>query len=126
MTLKRAKRLRRALTDAERVLWTMLRARQNGAAKFRRQQPTGPYIEKKADGGQHGESPRDQVRDAWLAERGYRVLRFWNHDILGNAEGVVQVIAKAMETPHPPAAGQRVPPSPSRGEGEGDRNGRPI
>jgi adenine-specific DNA-methyltransferase len=47
-----------------------------------------------ADGGQHSEETalRDQRRTAWLGERGYRVLRFWNNDILANIEGVIEVI----------------------------------
>ena len=135
-TLKRAKRLRRDLTLAERKLWTLLRSRQLNGAKFRRQQPIGPYIADfvcqrmrlivEADGGQHCESIGDERRDAFLTSRGYRVLRFWNNDILGNSESVLQAIAEALKSPHPPAAMQRVPPSPSRGEGSGDRNGRAI
>jgi very-short-patch-repair endonuclease len=129
-TLKRAKALRRDLTDTERKLWALLRSRQLNAAKFRRQQPIGPYIADfvchdarliiEADGGQHSGSADDERRDEWLLSRGYRLLRFWNHDILGNPEGVIQLIAEALETPHPatphPARAARESPSPSRGE----------
>lgn len=134
-TLKLAKRLRRELTDSERALWRLLRSRQLKGAKFRRQQPIGPYVADfvclearlivEADGGQHASAERDSDRDAWLSERGYRVLRFWNHDILGNPEGVLHAIAEALCAPHPaPAA--RESPSPSRGEGSGECNGRAI
>jgi very-short-patch-repair endonuclease len=129
-TLTRAKRLRRELTDAERKLWQLLRSRQLSGAKFRRQQPIGPFIVDfvclhnrliiEADGGQHSGSKGEQRRDAWLSSRGYRLLRFWNHDILGNPDGVLCVIAEALMTPHPAQPRIRSgteSPSPSRGEG---------
>ena len=134
-TLTRAKRLRRELTDAERKLWGLLRSRQLNGAKFRRQQPIGPFIVDfvcldrrlvvEADGGQHSGSKRDQQRDAWLSSRGYRLLRFWNRDILGNPDGVICVIADALIAPHPAQAAPESP-SPSRGEGNGETNGRAI
>lgn len=124
-TLKCAKRLRRELTDAEKKLWRLLRSRQLNGAKFRRQQPIGEFIVDfvsfearlivEADGGQHAQRRTDQRRTAFLGSVGYRVLRFWNTDILGNPDGVLHAVATALETPHPPAAVQRVPPSPSRG-----------
>lgn len=126
-TLKRAKSLRRDLTDTERKLWSILRNRQLDGAKFRRQQPIGPYIADfvcqerrlivEADGGQHSESLSDARRTAFLEDGG-----FWNNDILNNLDGVAEVIAKALSTPHP---AQAVPesPSPSRGEGIGAPNG---
>ena len=102
-TLKRAKSLRRDLTDAERKLWSILRNRQLDGAKFRRQQPIGPYIADfvcqerrlivEADGGQHSESLSDARRTAFL-EAG---VRFWNNDILNNLDGVAEVIAKALQ-----------------------------
>jgi very-short-patch-repair endonuclease len=70
--------------------------------KFRRQVPVGPYIVDflcvgarlivEADGSQHGENHRDARRDAYLAEQGWTVLRFWNHDILQNRESVIDTI----------------------------------
>lgn len=97
-------------TPAERRLWNALRNRQLGA-RFRRQAPLGPYIvdfvcfERKlvveADGGQHADSPHDERRDAWLAGQGFRVLRFWNVDILSNTEGVLTAIVEALAAPHP-------------------------
>ena len=72
-------------------------------ARFRRQVPIGPYIVDFAcfqqrlvveiDGGQHLGDARDETRDAWLEEHGFRVLRFWNHEVLKNPEGVLEMIA---------------------------------
>ena len=125
-TLTKAQRLRREMTDAERNLWSVLRNRQLSGAKFRRQQPIGPFIADfvcqelrlviEADGGQHADNIRDKRRTAFLEGKGYRVLRFWNNEILGNLDGVAQVIAAALSAP-PPARASRESPSPSRGEG---------
>src|SRR5690242_13265404 len=88
----RARRLRRDATDAERRLWYRLRARQIDGAKFVRQEPIGPYVADfvcreqrlvvELDGGQHATDKRDAMRDDWLRQHGYRVLRFWNNDVL--------------------------------------------
>src|SRR4051794_34506858 len=101
-----ARRLRRDSTDAERRLWYRLRARQIDGAKFVRQEPIGPYVvdficrERRliveVDGGQHATDPRDAVRDRMLSDHGYRVLRFWNNDVLSNTEGVLESIAAAL------------------------------
>ena len=125
-TLTKAQRLRREMTDAERNLWSVLRNRQLSGAKFRPQQPIGPFIADfvcqelrlviEADGGQHADNIRDKRRTAFLEGKGYRVLRFWNNEILGNLDGVAQVIAAALSAPHP-ARASRESPSPSRGEG---------
>jgi very-short-patch-repair endonuclease len=131
-TLKRAKRLRREMTDAERKLWSVLRNSQLADAKFRRQQPIGPFIADfvcqsarlivEADGGQHVHGESDNRRTAFLEGKGYRVLRFWNNDILENLDGVAQVIAAPLATPHP-AQPSAESPSPS-GEGfSGANNG---
>ena len=98
-----AKNLRRKSTDAERLLWKCLRAKQLEGLKFRRQQPIGNYIvdfvcfEKQLvieiDGGQHAiERTRDSERDTWLNAEGFKVLRFWNTDVLKNMEGVLDII----------------------------------
>jgi very-short-patch-repair endonuclease len=103
----RARELRKNLTDAERALWQHLRHRQIGGQRFRRQHPIGPYIvdffcfEKRLiveiDGGQHSEQVAyDEERTKWLEARGFRVLRFWNNDVLGNIEGVKQVILEEL------------------------------
>jgi very-short-patch-repair endonuclease len=125
-TLARAQRLRREMTDAERKLWSALRNRQLDGAKFRRQQPIGPFIADfvcqerrlivEADGGQHAESAGDVRRTVFLESKGYRVLRFWNNDILTNLDGVAEIIAAALSIPHPARAAHESP-SPSRGEG---------
>ncbi len=107
MPARRARSLRLTQTDAERRLWTALRARRLQGYKFRRQRPIGPYIVDfvclahhlivEADGGQHAESAEDERRTAWLESRGWRVIRFWNNDILTNPEGVVETILLALE-----------------------------
>src|SRR4029078_11951799 len=104
---QKALRLRRNLTDAEFVLWQLLRSRQLEDLKFRRQVPIGPWVvdfvafEKRliieADGGQHCESKSDGERDADLNARGFRVLRFWNNEILENEEGVLQHILECAK-----------------------------
>jgi very-short-patch-repair endonuclease len=99
----RAKDLRKNMTDAEQKLWFKLRKKQLGV-KFRRQQLIGRYIvdfvcyERKiiieVDGGQHNESPCDEIRDRWFIYQGYKVLRFWNNDVLKNIEGVIEMLLK--------------------------------
>src|ERR1700750_57709 len=93
-----AKRLRSTMTDAERKLWSMLRAGQLNGLKFKRQVPLDGYVldficyEAKliieADGSQHSESKHDAARDAHFAAMGFRTLRLWNTDILTNPVGV--------------------------------------
>lgn len=98
-----AKVLRRMSTDAERLLWRHLRAKQMEGLKFRRQEQIGRFIadfvcyEKmiivEADGGQHAlEVEKDEERTLWLNAQGFTVLRFWNHEILTNCEGVLETI----------------------------------
>ena len=55
------------------------------------------------DGGQHADSAHDAIRDKWLKDQGYRVLRFWSNDVLGNLVGVLETIAAALAetSPHP-------------------------
>ena len=107
-TTTRARRLRRCLSDAESRLWSHLRARQLRGVKFRRQQPLGPYIVDfcsldpklviEVDGGQHAEEiERDATRTAALEQMGYRVIRFWNNEVLQNIEGVYLRIAEAID-----------------------------
>ena len=110
----RAGTLRRAQTDAERVLWHHLRGRNLRGMKFRRQQPIGRYtvdfvcqegsLIVELDGGHHNEdayAARDAERTRFLIQAGYRVLRFWNNDVQQNIEGVVRVIEQQLITPHP-------------------------
>src|SRR5262249_43334528 len=101
-----ARKLRSTMTDAERKLWRALRHRFVEGHRFRRQGPIGAYIVDfcclqlglviEADGSQHADSESDEVRDAWLAEQGYRVLRFWNADIQTNFESVMETIMHAV------------------------------
>jgi very-short-patch-repair endonuclease len=113
-----ARRLRYEPTEAERVLWQRLRRQSMRAAHFRRQATIGKYIVDFAchssrvvvelDGGHHeygDQSLRDSARDAFLKANGYRVLRFWNNDVLQNIDGVLTIISSALEgqdnAPHP-------------------------
>jgi primosomal protein N' (replication factor Y) len=98
--------LRTNATDAERRLWRVLRNRQLEGCKFRRQHPIGPYVADfactrhqlvvEADGGQHAGNPDDIRRTEWLESQGWRVLRFWNNEILDNTEGVLGRIQEAL------------------------------
>ena len=115
--------LRRDATDAETALWSELRARRLGGHKFRRQWTIGPYIADfcclesalivEADGGQHNEEA-DAGRTAYLTSQGFRILRFWNNDVLENLDGVLTTILQTLggskeEDPHPnllPQAGE--------------------
>jgi very-short-patch-repair endonuclease len=103
-----ARKLRRDGTDVERRLWHRLRNGQIGGAHFRRQHPAGRYILDfycpalalaiELDGGQHAETEtRDRERGEWLKQRGVTVLRFWNSDVTGNLNGVLEVIAAKIE-----------------------------
>jgi len=107
--IQRARRLRRDPTDVEKQLWRLLR--ENFLqARFRRQAPIRHFIADFAshrtmmvievDGGQHDEVV-DRERTALIEAEGYRVLRFWNNDVLGNPDGVLSVIAAALPWPHP-------------------------
>jgi very-short-patch-repair endonuclease len=118
-----ARGLRRRQTDAERRIWARLRDRRLLGVKFARQVPIGPYVvdfccrERKLivelDGGQHAAlAGYDTARTERLQALGYRVLRFWDNDALGNTDGVLQRIVEALTRPSPR-------PSPQRGEGDG-------
>jgi very-short-patch-repair endonuclease len=97
---------RASCASTETTLWNRIRNRQIDGNKFVRQQPIGRYIcdfvcrEKlvviEVDGGQHSESARDEVRDRYLKSEGYRVMRFWNNDVLSNIDGVLTVIDEAL------------------------------
>ncbi|MFL5232373.1 MAG: endonuclease domain-containing protein [Microvirga sp.] len=118
----KARHLRRAQTDAERRLWYRLNNRQLAGHKFVRQEPIGPYFadfvcrERKLvvelDGSQHAESEHDQVRDAFLVTCGYRVLRFWNRDVMQNLNSVLDTIFAVLEPGHfLPESGDEQPPA---------------
>lgn len=94
--------MRRATTDAEATMWQILRHRRLAGFKFRRQVPFENYIvdlvcfEQKIiieiDGSQHFESRRDNQRDSILSRAGFRVLRYWNNDVLQRTETVSEHI----------------------------------
>ena len=127
LTTKRQRHLRNNMTDAERALWQHLRGRQMRGFKFRRQHPYGDYILDfvsldamlviEVDGGQHQSSAAyDCVRTQFLHAAGFRVLRFWNNQVLKEIGAVKERIWNALPThPHPDL--------PPEGEGEG-RGGR--
>jgi very-short-patch-repair endonuclease len=124
----KARRLRQNSTNAELRLWNRLRSRSIESHKFVRQEPIGPYVVDficrearliiEVDGGQHCDNQQDRARDRWLMQHNYRVMRFWNHEVLANTAGVLEVIAAAVRAespPHPtvfdgrplPASGER-------------------
>ena len=137
-----ARELRQQQTDAEQLIWGLLRNRRLKNAKFRRQHPSGAYILDfycaehglviELDGSQHAEQQRyDAKRDQWLSSQGLRVLRFWNNQVLQDTEAVLTVIwnmlpedvPSALEAPSPPAPSPPVPspPAPLPLAGEGSR-----
>jgi very-short-patch-repair endonuclease len=138
----RARKLRGNTTDAEQALWRELRRSRLGW-RFRRQFPVTPYVVDfaclearlivEADGGQHARPGDHDRRDGALRAKGWRVLRFWNDEILANRPGVLQTIAEALgpwpsRYPHPdppPPAGEgdsavasAISPPPLAGKGE--------
>ena len=114
-----AQQLRNNATDAEKLLWRRLSRRQLGGYKFSRQMPVGPFtcdfmcreakLVIEVDGGQHG-ALRDAARDRLIEADGFRVLRFWNNEVLGNTEGVLLSILRVLQDGPPPA-----PPAGGRG-----------
>ena len=110
--------LRHNMTDAERVMWNRLRSCQLNGHKFRRQHPFGDFIldfvclEVKLvieiDGGQHNDSAPDLVRDQFLENAGFRVMRFWNNQVLNEIEAVVEAIWLELEK-HNPSPSQPSP-----------------
>lgn len=119
----RPRTLQKSSTDAEAKLWHHLRDRQLAGFKFRRQLPLGPYVVDfvclqaklivEVDGGQHAvQRQADESRTAFLREQGFRVMRYWNNEVLAEIEGVLTQIQQALEsgsllcpphfdTPHP-------------------------
>jgi len=148
-----ARRLRKDATNVEHLLWQELRAHRFFDLKFKRQQPLGDYIvdfvclDKRVvvelDGGQHADrATYDKKRDHWLNQQGFKVLRFWNNEVLENKGGVLETIARTCGIPFPdrnplsptlshegggsnelpsPLMEERNYPSPSMGEGQGER-----
>jgi very-short-patch-repair endonuclease len=113
VTRNRARSLRHNMTEAEKRLWYWLRAHRFNGIAFRRQTPIGPYIVDfvshelrlviEIDGGQHAESKSDAPRTDWLNSKDYRVLRFWNSEVLKNRDSVLARIANAIRRARPPS-----------------------
>jgi very-short-patch-repair endonuclease len=111
----RARELRSNATPSERLLWRELSARKISGVRFNRQVPVGPFICDfvsrgakliiEVDGGQHGwQADEDRARTRYLEGHGYRVVRFWNSDVLERLEGVVAEIERviaALPSPDP-------------------------
>ena len=103
----RSRELRSNATEAELRLWRRLSARQLAGVRFNRQFPIGPFICDfvsrgaklivEVDGGQHAaQAEADARRTAYLKAQGYRVIRFWNNDVLENTDGVVEAIEQVL------------------------------
>ena len=115
----RSRELRLNATPAERALWVQLSARKVAGIRFNRQFPIGPFIcdfvsrtarlVVEVDGGQHAvDVAKDEARTAYLEARGYRVIRFWNNDVLERIEGVVSEIERVLaDMPSPAPARKR-------------------
>jgi very-short-patch-repair endonuclease len=115
----RSRELRAHATDAERRLWAHLSARQVAGTRFNRQFPVGPFICDfvsrtakliiEVDGGQHAQQVEvDARRTAYLKSKGYRVVRFWNNDVLENIDGVVlRIEGILMDSPSPSPSRKR-------------------
>ena len=114
-------------TEAEKRLWFMLRDRRLAAFKFRRQQIIYPYIVDficieqrliiEADGSQHADNKDDARRDGFLRSQHFRMLRFWNNQILGEQDAVAAAIYAAFSSPHPADRFAVGCPSPAEGRG---------
>ncbi|HEY5722480.1 MAG TPA: DUF559 domain-containing protein [Allosphingosinicella sp.] len=127
--IARARHMRSNPTEAEMRLWTLLRHRRLAAHKFRRQQIVFPYIVDfvclesrlivEADGSQHADSREDARRDAFLREQGFRLLRFWNNQVLAEPDVVSSAIFAACSGPHPADRFAVGCPSPAEGRGTG-------
>ena len=113
-TASRARNLRKQSTDAEQVLWRHLRSRQLAGCKFRRQAPLGKYIVDflcyernlviEIDGGQHQlRTEEDSIRTNWLEAQGFRVVRFWNNQVLAETEAVLEAILRELQSEESPS-----------------------
>ncbi|MDB2414338.1 transcription-repair coupling factor [Rickettsiales bacterium] len=133
--IENARNLRKNQTEVEKKLWSELRGRRFGGYKFRRQHDIEKYIvdfvclDKKLiielDGGQHAEQKEhDKKRTKFLESKGYRVIRFWNNQVIENLEGVLENIQSVLKnTPHQ-ISGNTPHPNPLPKEGEGIEKGR--
>ncbi len=120
-----ARNLRKKQTEAEGKIWRRLRSRQVADCKFRRQHVIGAYIvdffclERRLvveiDGGQHADSEADAARTRFLESQGFRVIRFWNNEVLNSLDEVVEEIYRVLTSP--PHSAPHPGPLPG-GEGE--------
>jgi very-short-patch-repair endonuclease len=130
MANERARRLRRSMTPQEVKLWVRLREMRTRGIHFRRQVPRDEYILDFAclrrrvivevDGGQHGhgrQGVHDVKRDEYFRRRGFEVLRFWNHEIDSNLDGVIETIYRVSQSRAPTPASLRSADPPPTGEG---------
>jgi very-short-patch-repair endonuclease len=135
-TLRRAKRLRREMTPQEKLLWRQLRDRRLDGFKFRDQQPIGPFIADfvcqkqkliiEADGSQHADSVHDARRDEFLKSKGYRVMRFWNNEITGNLNAVLDLIKMALSQNPSPLEGEGGSHAVAEGRGGAERRAASV
>jgi len=122
MDITTGRQLRKRATDAEQKLWWLLRRRTLDGCRFRRQAPIGRFIVDfvcherglivEVDGGQHAERHAyDAARTQWLETQGYKVMRFWNSDVLRNTnevgEQILSALCAATPLPGPPPQGGR-------------------
>ena len=104
---RNARAMRLEPTPAEKAMWRLLRRRQINGMKFRRQAPIGPYIADFAcfdpkviievDGGQHAGNIADARRDAWFRSQGFKVLRFWNGEVLDHPESPHELVQSRLQ-----------------------------
>jgi very-short-patch-repair endonuclease len=112
--------MRSEMTQPERELWTALRAKRFAGVKFTRQVVIGPYIADfvcrsrkliiELDGATHSDARRDDRRTAFVETQGYRVIRFWNNDVMTNLDAVLSALSEALATaplPNPLPGGER-------------------
>lgn len=118
--LERARQMRSEMTQPKRELWIALRAKRFDGVKFTRQVVIGPYIADfvcrsrkliiELDGATHDDASRDDQRTAFLEAQGYRVIRFWNNEVMTNLDGVLGALSEALATtplPNPLPGGER-------------------
>ena len=131
----KARKLRQTSTDPEQILWAHLRNRHLGGYRFVRRYPIGPYFADfvcresrlvvELDGGQHSDSNRDVIRDRWINNAGYSVLRYWNNDVTRNLSGVIETLLLVLDGR--PSPGLRFAPATlSRDAGEGKQAALPT
>lgn len=125
----RAKQLRRNSTNAEILFWQKVRNRQVNGFKFKWQCPVDQYVVDficpeamlvvGIDGGEHNDNLRDKARDEYLAAKGIKTIRFWNNEVLGNIDGVLQKLGEELIS----LSSARLLPRGGRGQGVRGRSG---